>query len=88
MQQPSLIIFGVALLIALPSAVSARGGGHRLGMGGFGHSLGGRGFTGGGESGGQFASDRRHGNDAYAKAASDEVDKLLDKKLKSICRGC
>jgi hypothetical protein len=33
-------------------------------------------------------SDRRGGNDAYGKAASDEADKLLNSRLKSICRGC
>lgn len=38
--------------------------------------------------GAPFAGDRRHGNDAYVKAASDERDKLLDTKIKSICRGC
>jgi hypothetical protein len=39
--------------------------------------------------GAQFASDdRRHGNDAYVNAASGETDKLLNSKLKSICRGC
>jgi len=36
----------------------------------------------------QFAGDRRHGKDAYTKAASDERDKLLNSQLKSICRGC
>jgi hypothetical protein len=36
----------------------------------------------------QFSGDRRRGNDAYTKAASDERDKLLTTKLKSICRGC
>jgi hypothetical protein len=35
----------------------------------------------------QFAGDRRHGNDAH-KPAWDESDKLLNSKLKSICRGC
>jgi hypothetical protein len=39
--------------------------------------------------GASFAGDRRHGGgDAYVKAASDENDKLLNSKLKSICRGC
>jgi len=32
--------------------------------------------------------DRRTGNDAYATAASDEHDKLLKTRIKSICRGC
>ena len=36
--------------------------------------------------GAHFAGGRR--NDAYAKAASNELDKLLNTKIKSICRGC
>jgi hypothetical protein len=36
----------------------------------------------------EFAGGRRRGNDNYVKAASDERDKLLNTKLKSICRGC
>ena len=38
--------------------------------------------------GAEFAGGRRHGNDAYAKAASEERDRLLDTQIKSICRGC
>ncbi|WP_157860846.1 hypothetical protein [Bradyrhizobium viridifuturi] len=38
--------------------------------------------------GGGLASDKRHGDDAYTKAASDEEDRLLNTRLKSICRGC
>ncbi len=38
--------------------------------------------------GAPFARDRRHGNDAYNKAASDDLDKLLNSQIKSICRGC
>jgi hypothetical protein len=34
------------------------------------------------------ASARRHGNDGHIKAASDEREKLLTTRLKSICRGC
>ncbi len=34
------------------------------------------------------AGDRLHGNEAYAKAATEEEDKLLNTKIKSICRGC
>jgi hypothetical protein len=37
---------------------------------------------------GSAAGDKAHANDAYIKAASDEEDRLLDNKLKSICRGC
>jgi hypothetical protein len=36
----------------------------------------------------QFAGDRRHSNDEYVKAASDDRDQLLKTKIKSICRGC
>ena len=36
----------------------------------------------------EFAGGRRRGNDNYVKAASDEREKLLNTKLKSICRGC
>ena len=36
--------------------------------------------------GAHLAGGRR--NDAYAKAASNELDKLLNTKIKSICRGC
>jgi hypothetical protein len=49
---------------------------------------GGRGFSGHGRHGSQFAGGRRHGNDAYVKSASDDRDKLLTTKIKSICRGC
>jgi hypothetical protein len=51
---------------------------------------GGRGFGRGGHGmhRAQFAGDRRHGNDAYAKAAPDERDRLLTNRIKSICRGC
>jgi hypothetical protein len=38
-------------------------------------------------NGSGFAAGRRHSNDAYVKAASQERDRLL-KKLKDICRGC
>jgi hypothetical protein len=70
------IVMSAALLVAASAPAFARGaGGHR--------------FLGGGSAGrDQFAGGRRHGNDAYIKAASDERDKLLNTALKSICRGC
>ena len=71
------------VLAALALPADARGGGH--GRGGFAM---GRGLGGHGTSGAQFASGRRHGNDSYIKAASDDRDKLLTTQLKSICRGC
>jgi len=38
--------------------------------------------------GAEFGGGRRHDHDSYIKAASDEREKLLNAKLKSICRGC
>jgi hypothetical protein len=38
--------------------------------------------------GGAFASDARHANDDHVKAASEEEDRLLNSRIKSICRGC
>jgi hypothetical protein len=35
-----------------------------------------------------LAGGQRHGNDAYSKAASEDREKLLNSKLKDICRGC
>jgi hypothetical protein len=49
---------------------------------------GGHGFSERGEHGSEFAGGRRRGNDNYVKAASEEREKLLNTKLKSICRGC
>jgi hypothetical protein len=37
---------------------------------------------------GHFAGGQQHTDDAYTKAASEDRDKLLNSKLKSICRGC
>jgi hypothetical protein len=66
-------ILATAFLTAWPHPADARG------VHGFGRSFGGH---------GTFAGGRRRGNDTYIKAASDERDKLLMTKLKSICRGC
>jgi hypothetical protein len=60
------------------SAFSADARGH-----GFNHAFAGRGVH-----GPQFAGGRRHDNDNYIKAASQERDKLLSSQIKSICRGC
>jgi hypothetical protein len=68
---------GLAFLTTFTFSADARGV----------HGIG-RGFGGHGTHGQQFPGDRRHGNDAYVKAASDERDKLLAARLKSICRGC
>jgi hypothetical protein len=68
---------GVASLMVLTLSADARGG-H-----GPGHSLSGQGMH-----GEQFAGGRRHGNDSYVKAASEERERLLNTQIKSICRGC
>jgi hypothetical protein len=77
--QSKLVAAGLAaaFLTSLTAAADARGF----------HGLG-RAFAGHGTRGAQFAGDRRQGSDAYTKAASDEQDKLLNGKLRSICRGC
>ena len=49
---------------------------------------GGFGMHGGPRGGGAFASDQRPANDDHVRAASDEEDRLLNTKIKSICRGC
>ncbi len=76
-----LACLGAVLLTIIAFPAEARGG-HGLGGHGFGHGFGGHGMHGAELAGG------RHGNDAYAKAASEERDRLLDKQIKSICRGC
>jgi hypothetical protein len=68
---------GTALLASSALPADARGG-H-----GFGRSFGGHGVH-----GAPFAGDRRHANDTYIKAASEERDRLLNTQIKSICRGC
>ncbi|MBP1296510.1 hypothetical protein AB7M49_006592 [Bradyrhizobium elkanii] len=67
------------LAVAMPAADARHGHGH-----GGGHAM----HVGGATGAGGFADDKRHGNDPYTKAASDEEDRLLNSKLKSICRGC
>jgi hypothetical protein len=73
---------GIAGVMALLLAASA----HQADARG-GHAINGD-FAGHGAHGAEFAGGRRHGNDNYIKAASDEREKLLTTKLKSICRGC
>jgi hypothetical protein len=46
------------------------------------------GMNGATHEGSTFASSEHHGNDDYVKDAAREEDKLLDTKVKSICRGC
>ena len=72
---------GCILILTMAAPAEARGG-H-----GFHHGLGGHEMH-GNDGGGSFAGSRRHGNDAYVRAASEEEDKLLNTKIKSICHGC
>jgi hypothetical protein len=71
------VTFGLAFLTALMLPADARGG----------HGTG-RDFAGPGMHGTESPGGRRHGNDAYIKAASDDRDRLLNTRLKSICHGC
>jgi hypothetical protein len=64
-----------AVAATFPVSAEAHGGGHGFRGGFSGH-------------GAHFIGGHHHGNDAYIKAASDERDKLLTTKLKSICHGC
>lgn len=73
----------LGLVAGLP-AVDARG--HRGAVHGHHGMGGGLGET--SRGGGAFASDQRRASDDYVKAAAEEEDKLLDSKIKSICRGC
>jgi hypothetical protein len=67
------VTWGMVVLSARALPAEARGG----------HGFGERSIH-----GSEFAGGHRHGNDSYVKAASDEREKLLNTKLKSICRGC
>jgi hypothetical protein len=75
--------FAAAVIVAISLAPIEARGGH--GRGGFHHGLGGGYAARGGSS---FATDRRHANDAHVKAASNDLDNVLNTKIKSICRGC
>ena len=65
----------VVVMTTFTASAQVHRGGH-----GFGHGFSGRGA--------QFTGSHRHGDDAYVNAVSEENDKLLATKLKSICRGC
>jgi hypothetical protein len=79
----TMVAAALGLTLLTISTLSADARGHGFGGHGFG-----RGFGGHATHGAEFAGDRRHGNDAYVNAASEERDRLLDTKIKSICRGC
>jgi len=74
----AMVATGLGLALLTISTLSADARGHGSG----------RGFGGHGMHGAEFAGGRRHGNDAYINAASEERDRLLDTRIKSICRGC
>jgi hypothetical protein len=77
MKHTSIIALGLTILIGFAASAQARGGG--------GHAHEAAEWS---EHGARSGGGRRHGNDNYMKAASQERDKLLSTKLKSICRGC
>ena len=74
----TLTLLGLAA--TLPSAAARNG--HHAGQRGH-HRI-----SGGPAHGAALAGDQRHANDSYVNAAAQEEDKLLDTKIKSICRGC
>jgi hypothetical protein len=76
MARRAAFAIGLAALIATCAHSAQARGGHGFGRGGHGPHRA------------QFAGDRSHGNNAYAKAASDERERLLTNRIKSICRGC
>lgn len=73
------VCFVLVMAASVPADARCGRGHSGFGM----HGSGGR--AGGAEA---FSRDRRHANDENVKAASEERDRLLDRKLKSICRGC
>jgi len=78
-----MVTLALAGLVAALQPADARGR-HHGGSGGH-HSMA---DDSGEASRGDFAGDQRHSNDDYVKAAAEQEDKLLDSKIKSICRGC
>jgi hypothetical protein len=73
----------VVVLLAITALPADARGGHGFGHDRFG--VGGHAARGEAEGAGAFSANRRHGNDDYTTAASDEEDRLLNTKLKSIC---
>jgi hypothetical protein len=79
-----------ASLLASLHPVAARGV-HGMSHGFGDHGSGSQGFVQKGTAGASHASftaNSRRGNDAYLRAASQDRDELLEKQIKSICRGC
>lgn len=74
----AIVVAALAGSLVVPHPADARGG-HGRGM----HLR-----HGGGMSGSGLASDRQHADDKYVKQSSEELDKVLDTKIKNICRGC
>jgi len=68
----------ILLIMATASPANARSG-HDI------HGVRGHAMHG---NAGSSATDRHHADDTSTKAAAEEEDRLLDDKVKSICRGC
>ncbi len=73
----------LAVLVASMPAADAR---YRHGHGFKHHGLGLH--AGRGAHAGAGGAHSRHGNGTYVNAATEEENKLLDTKIKNICRGC
>jgi len=77
---PTITMLALLGQLALLPSAGARNGHH--------DGIGGRHGTGRAAHGGAKAGGEQRANDDYVKAAAREEDKLLDSKIKSICRGC
>ncbi|MBR0872885.1 hypothetical protein JQ633_21165 [Bradyrhizobium tropiciagri] len=86
MQTITTIGLVLAVLAATMPAAGARRGGHGSGHGG-GHHMHGK-HRSDTDGTGRSAMDRRSADNPYTDAASEKEDRLLNSKLKSICRGC
>ncbi|MGP8123537.1 MAG: hypothetical protein ACLP8B_23810 [Xanthobacteraceae bacterium] len=78
---PSRLALGLLLAVAAPSIADARTSHGR-------HAARHLGIHGSGTAHTGSTGERQAGNNEHVGAASEEIDKVLDTRIKSICRGC
>jgi hypothetical protein len=78
---PSRLALGLLLAVAAPSIADARTVHGR-------HAARHVGIHGSRTAHTGSAGERQAGNTDHVGAASEEIDKVLDSRIKSICRGC
>jgi len=76
----SRLILALLLALAAPSLAEARGS--------HGHGRHPGPHTAATTTGQAGLARGRYANDEHVRAASEEIDKVLDGKIKNICRGC